>query len=595
MEIDAEWIAKLVRCRRLVCRFETTTYTDNSSNKAFLEENWYTFSRRLHEILSDTPSADPYQARWPRLRFGKISSELCVRGHFKFHIHLASLLSIPMLCQSITMLDLHFNNFDTIDPTLFFHGTPSNTAAAPILPLPNLRHLYLHKVFIVEIDRNWQLVKPSILYSLSLESVRIERVHFFTLMKNLCGPKLTHLRLKNIFIPDSSPTLLHNSPMGGIPFRNVNNLAVNCPQLKSLEVDHSTTVKILDGARALTDAFPNVQVVRINNWNFYYHWVNTTSAVSSSSPNDPHKEISEKLALTRIDIRHPNSNTVKFELPEFRKFMHDSTKCQYLQELTALHLDISVDLLTPNIPWQCRHLQILRLGFSAPLSSSSSFATVTALDTTRESKVATSRRIFGFITTTFPSLRHLTVRGPICISETAGGFCYLSRLRSLETITLRGSAASLWGMENGKPKKSLTTTNGMEEPRWMLPEVKAVDRIRRCGSLRQCRALTELDMFGGFFGSIDGKEMLWPSNKSGSSSVQLISDGEQVFYDSNIETFNHPCETSITEGCSWERMEHICFELTDSYPLDQAPVSTSLEMMRSLRPDLHFHACHVTP
>ncbi|KAG0267128.1 hypothetical protein DFQ27_009148 [Actinomortierella ambigua] len=633
--VDAEWMEELTCYRRLVCHFETTTYTDKGSNKVILEENWNVLSRRLQEILADSTSHGLCQEVSPRRRYGKFANELCIRGHFKFQNHLASLLSMPRLCQSITMLDLHFNNFDVIDPTLFFYGTLSNTTTVPIMPLPNLRHLYLHKVFIVGIDRHWKLLEPSNLCSLSLENVRVQRLQLLNLLNNLCGPKLMHLRLKSIFIPDTTPILHHGSYMGGIPFRTVTNLTMKCPHLESLEVDRSTTVQMMEGAWMLTTGFPKAQVLRIDNWNFYYRWITHSAAStattaktthtttthhpssfsssissaptfssSSSSSSSPNKaantvEKAKERVLTRLEIQGPDTiSSTKCAVQEFREFMHDPIKCQHLLELTALHVDIRVDLLTQHIPWQCRHLQVLHLGFSAPTPTSTATTPQSDARANSEAK-ATSRRIFGFITTTFPNLRHLVLRGPVSISETIGGFCFLSRLQSLETVTLRASTVSLWG--NGKLKKTPMIPTGMEEPRWMLSDVKVMDKMRKSGSLRQCRALAELDPFDGFFGTVDGKEMLWPSSNSNSGSNDIITEKEgeednvEDAHNTNRRVQGRPVEPLPIEGCCWDRMQSIRLELTDVSLLDQAPISTSLEMMRGLRPDIHFSACHVSP
>ncbi|KAG0235889.1 hypothetical protein BGW42_004535 [Actinomortierella wolfii] len=232
--------------------------------------------------------------------------------------------------------------------------------------------------------------------------------------------------------------------------------------------------------------------------------------------------------------------------------------------------------------------QVNRVDQAATATATTTTTATTRGTATMTSTLDMSRRVLGFIVTSFPKLRRLSIwRSCVNLSDNAGGFCFLSRLRYLESLALKSTHKYLWYWPRPRDRPF------EDEPRWLLAVPTAQDRAKGKTSLQMCRTIAELDDGLGYFGTQHGQTMLWPSDAANDDdSIRGNCDGgegqgEGLHHaSSSVSSSSSP--TTLEEGCLWENMQEICITLVDHTDDQEGYVSNTCNILRSLRPDIRI-------
>ncbi|KAF9167032.1 hypothetical protein DFQ26_006050 [Actinomortierella ambigua] len=541
-------------------------------------------------------------------------------------------------------------------------------------PLPNLQHLLLFDVTMPAIPPTWRLKGSPQLRSLCLERARGQRGRLETFLRPVCGPMMEHLRISGPLVGTQLARRTTISRLNGIipvPVDIFEDIVMKqCRRLQSIEVFDSEPFDTMARLRGL---FPHIETIRVNDWVFIFlsaspirlirstamalGRTNTTAiaaAAAAAAAADSHAsslswpvvdgnpsilmQPTERF-LTRLEIdKHYCDGNAPMDT--FHRFMC-SPEARHLIEIHAWHVLCRVNNLTQEQGrWTCQNLQVLVLGFYRESNTGATAADAIARHVLRkgdsrpmshgtESELVWSRLTFGYLTSVLPMVRHVRLNASFLnLTKGAGGFCFTSRWRHLETLYMLaydvyslsgGSGGGSSGAGMGSTFGSLYT---VEEPRWMLREPTQDDRFRGRDSLQYCRKVVKMSHMHSQWGGGDATDdadhdkaspflMIRNSRQfhphpsfSSQNPLHVLTEPHyppgpkmSLVYPSEIDLLDSieasgsmsPLDwPAVRAGCCWSQLGSILIDTLSPFEVTQSELKATLGVWQRLRPDIKF-------
>ncbi|KAG0269617.1 hypothetical protein DFQ27_002838 [Actinomortierella ambigua] len=576
---------------------------------------------------------------------------------------------------------------NAIDPTQGIEEGPdwqpsSHSHARPrqFPPLPNLQHLLLFDVTMPAIPPTWRLKGPPQLRSLCLERARGQRGRLETFLRPVCGPKMEHLRISGPLVGTQLARRTTISRLNGIipvPVDIFEDIVMKqCRRLQSIEVFDSEPFDTMARLRGL---FSHIETIRVNDWVFIFlpaspirlirstamalgrtntpTTTTTTTAIAAAAADSHASSLSWPVVdgnpsilmqpterfLTRLEIdKHYCDGNAPMDT--FHRFMC-SPEARHLIEVHAWHVLCRVNNLTQEQGrWTCQNLQVLVLGFYRESNTGATAADAIARHVLRkgdsrpmshgtESELVWSRLTFGYLTSVLPMVRHVRLNASFLnLTKGAGGFCFTSRWRHLETLymlaydvySLSGGSGGGGGGAGAGMGGTFGSLYTVEEPRWMLREPTQDDRFRGRDSLQYCRKVVKMSHMHSHWGGGDATD---DADHDKASPFLMIRDSRQfpphpsfsnqnplhvltephhppgpkmsLVYPSEIDLLDSieasgsmsPLDWSaVRAGCCWSQLGSIHIDTLSPFEVTQSELKATLGVWQRLRPDIKFVA-----